>query len=225
MDTAIFFPTNRQATRYTGGRSKEHSTGSYVTTLPGDPEPFIFDFESKLEHRVGSTVFARNDVKHYWDQSPPIQVECPGRQPRKRQPDALFERKDGWKSLLYIKPEEKIASGRYDEDIELISRSLSSDYADELVVVTDASFEPWEATNAERLMGFRRTPDEEADEIVAEFASRLDGLITIGDLIVILQIGGRGFRAIFRAIYDGVLKQIEDGIIDLTTVVEAGDAK
>jgi|GEM_PF-2003903 len=225
MNDIIHFPTNRQSTRPTFGRKTNTSTGQFVHSLPDEEAPFVFECESKLELRTAACLLARRDLKHLWDQAEPIKYECPDGSFKSHTPDWISEYDDGTRHLNYVKPEEKITSGRYDEEIGLISQSLSCDYADELVVITDASFEPWEATNAERLMEFRRSPDVEADELVAEFASRLDGIITIGDLIVILQIGGRGFRAIFRAIYDGILNQIEDGIIDLTTVVEAGDVK
>lgn len=225
MNNTIHFPTKRQSTRPPFGRTQGNSTGEFVLTLPDELEPSIYQYESGIERKVAACLNARGDLKHLWDQAEPIKYQCPDGRLKSHTPDWVSEYDDGSRHLIYVKPEEKIASGHYDEEIELISQALSSDYADALVVVTDASFEPWEATNAERLMEFRRNPDEEADEAVAEFASRLDGLITIGDLIAILQIGGRGFRAIFRAIYDGVLKQIEDGIIDLTTVVEAGDVK
>ena len=225
MNNAIHFPTKRQSTRPPFWRSESHSTGQFVSILPDEPEPLVFQYESRLELRAAACLLARNDLKHLWDQAEPIKYQCPDGRYKSHTPDWVSEFEDGSKYIHYVKPEEKIASGKYDEEIELISQALSSDYADEFDVFTDESFEPFEATNAERLMEFRRTPDEEADEVVAEFASQLDGLITIGDLIVILQIGGRGFRAVFRAIYDGVLTQIEDGIIDLTTVVEAGDGK
>jgi len=51
----------------------------------------------------------------------------------------------------------------------------------------------------------RRCKDREADDAVAQVISALSGEERIQDLVCKTRLNGRGFRAIFRAIYSGNL--------------------
>ena len=142
--------------------------------------------------------------------------------PRKSIPDYLVKFVDGSSSAIEVKPMSRVKLLDFEKDLEFFSQFLQPDQADEIILVTDESFERWEAINAERLLEMRRQPDEQADTAIEKLADCMTAPTTIGHLVDLAQLGGRAFPAIFRAIYSGVLRQIEDGTINLTTIVEKG---
>ncbi len=99
---------------------------------------------------------------------------------------------------------------------------MPDDFADYLVLITEENYDQWEALNARRLLAYRREDDPEAAAIIAELAAEIDLPVTIRELIARAAIGGRAWPEIFKAIYAGILRPIQDGIIDLDMLVEGG---
>jgi hypothetical protein len=218
----IQLPNERRQTRQTQSPSKSCMKSERV--IHGPDGPLILGFDSGQENNGSAVVLSLPNVVSYWDQPPAIKFICSKTgKPRTKQPDGLVEFWDGYKAVLEFKDPRKANCPRFLDEMEALSEQIPPDYADELCVISSDSYEGYEATNALRLLEYKRDQDAEADQMVADFASNLDGLISVSDIVQILQLEGRGFPAIFRGIYSGVLQQVENGIIDLSTIVESGD--
>lgn len=85
------------------------------------------------------------------------------------------------------------------------------------MLITERSYCPSAARNAQKLHDFRRAPDPEADGSIEALVRGLNGPTTIAELVEASGLGGRAFRAAFRAIYAGILRTLEPGDILPTT--------
>ena len=83
--------------------------------------------------------------------------------PRTKNPDFWIKYIDGSSSAIEVKPMSRVKALEFEQELEFFSQFLQPDQADEIILVTDESFERWEAINAERLLEMRREPDEQAD--------------------------------------------------------------
>ena len=81
------------------------------------------------------------------------------------------------------------------------------------MLITERSYTPSAARNAQKLHDFRRTPDPEADEAIAALAHDISCPMTIAELAQASGLGGRAFRAAFKAIYAGLLRVLDAGDI------------
>ncbi len=73
-------------------------------------------------------------------------------------------------------------------------------------------------------MNFAVLPDPDADEHVRLILSKLDCAVTVGGVVARSELQGRGFRSVFRAIYDGYADRLGAGDIDLDTLLMARGA-
>lgn len=71
------------------------------------------------------------------------------------------------------------------------------------MLVTEQDLPAARVCNAERLHMFRMQPDAEADRIVADTLGLISLPLTVAEVVRESDLGGRGFRAVFRAIYAG----------------------
>ena len=203
------------------------STASCRAIIPSQPRalehPRRSQAESQLEQQVYYLLLARRDVYNVWDQPPAI-IYC-GRtgKIRKHTFDFLVTFMDKRRVAVAVKPMSKVRSQGLVSELQLIRGYLPRTFADEVVLMTEQDFDRIDATNAQRLLDFRRHKDQFADDNILKLASELLGEVAIKDLIEQSKLGGRAFRAVFRAIYDGVLEQCRAGIIDTHTYVKVGE--
>ena len=222
MYNPIFLPSGSRSKRRYSNKSKGRLSGEGPVTTQSHPDPFILGFESGLERQVRAMFLVRPDVIDIIDQPFEILAVDDDGKPCKKTPDFWVKFVDGSSSAVEVKPMSRVKALDFEHELEFFSRFLLSEQADEIILVTDESFERWEAINAERLLEMRREPDDQADAAIKELADCLTEPTTIGHLVDQAMLGGRAFPAVFRAIYSGVLRQIEDGTINLTSIVEKG---
>ena len=222
MYDPIFLPSGSRSKRRYSNKSQGRLSGEGPVTTASHPDSFILGYESGLERQVRAMFLVRPDVIDIIDQ--PFEILAVDDQGKlcTKIPDFWIKFVDGSSSAIEVKPMSRVKAHEFEQELEFFSQFLQPDQADEIILVTDESFERWEAINAERLLEMRREPDEQADAAIEKLAARLTAPTTIGQLVDLANLGGRAFPAIFRAIYSGVLRQIEDGTIDLTTIVEKG---
>ncbi|MEP1521282.1 TnsA endonuclease N-terminal domain-containing protein [Ascidiaceihabitans sp.] len=222
MYDPIFLPSGSRSKRRYSNKSKGRLSGEGPVTTASHPDPFILGYESGLERQVRAMFLVRPDVIDIIDQPFEILAVDDEGKPCTKIPDFWIKYVDGSSSAIEVKPMSRVKALEFEQDLEFFSQFLQPDQADEIILVTDESFERWEAINAERLLEMRREPDEQADVAIENLAACMTAPTTIGHLVDQANLGGRAFPAIFRAIYSGVLRQIEDGTINLTTIVEKG---
>lgn len=206
-------PQDSRATRKIAVRSKASSRGIVVAQLPADSKPRRILYESKLEHRILCLLLARRDVHDVWDQPPGITFRDEQGRVRLHFYDYLVQFDDGRRRALAIKPFDIAQRIGFRQYLQHVRAATDLSYAHEVVLMTERSFRRADAVNAERLHFFRRNPDEEADQIMAESAKSLTCPIPIADLATITALGERCFPAAFRAVYSGILRKLDAGEI------------
>lgn len=212
-------PLPSRATRTPSPRSKASSRGHIPAHTPADPRRRIRHFESKLEQKVLYLLLARSDIADIWDQPPPINyVDEDGR----RHPhtfDYLATLTDGRRIAIAVKPSAVAERQGFRNTLKHVRASTPLAYAHEVVLVTERSYTPAAARNAEKLHAFRRTADPEADRAIAGLVSTLNSPMTVAELVSRSGLSGRGFRAVFRAIFAGVLRVVDAGDILPSTII------
>ncbi|MFT3688248.1 hypothetical protein [Paenirhodobacter sp.] len=157
-------------------------------------------------------LLARPDVVDIWDQPPVRYRDAEGRV-KTHTFDFLVTLTDGRRIAVAVKPAAIVERHGFRETLKLIRAATPLGFADDVVLVTERSYCPSTARNAQKLHDFRRTPDAEADETVAALIHSLSGPVSIGELVRKSGFGGRAFRAVFRAIYAGLLRALDSGDI------------
>lgn len=174
---------------------------------------------SQRERSTCLLALADPNLWNLHDQPHPVAyIDAVGRQ-RTHRFDYLAEYRDGTKVAMAVKPSERVERLNFRSTLAAIRRDLPKGFADKVCLITERNHHPKEVQNAELLNFFRRCPDEEADLLVAELVSGLTDELSISDLIKPLGLGARGFRAVFRAIYAGLLKANMRELISINTII------
>ncbi len=135
--------------------------------------------------------------------------------------DLLIHNRDGHRIAVAVKPTERLASGRFIRELECLRESIVPEIADELRLVTERCISRVHAFNAIMYQRFALCPDHEVDARLAEVLESVQGEISICDLTRLCRAGGRGFRCIVRALYEGGLAKVSPGRINFFTMVRA----
>lgn len=215
-------PLPSKATRRPSVRSKSSSRGHVVGggSSYGSP-PRLRYFESKREQDVLYLLLARPDVVDVWDQPPPVSYRDATGRKRSHVFDFLITLTSGQRIAIAVKPAAIAERQSFRETLQRIRAATQLSFANEIVLVTERSYCPSAARNAQKLHDFRRVPDPEADSSMETLVRDLRGPATIADLVDASGLGGRAFRAAFKAIYAGLLRVLEPGDILPTTRIVA----
>ncbi len=177
---------------------------------------------SQLERATCLLALADPNLWNLHDQPRTVSyIDDTGRQ-RTHRFDYLAEYRDGSRVAMAVKPAERAEKLSFRSTLAAIRRDLPKGFADKVCLITESNHHPKEVQNAELLNFFRRCPDEEVDLLVAETIAGLRDELSISDLIMPLGLGARGFRAVFRAIYAGLLKANARELISTNTIVAPG---
>lgn len=215
--SSFSFPRPSRSTRHISPRSRASLRGALVAQLPADRHPRRIVFESKLEQRVLHLLLARPDIQDIWDQPPAITYRAEDGREKRHVFDYLATFTSGRRIAIVVKPAQRASRPSFRNEFQLIRASTSVAFAHDVFLMTDQSFSPFAARNAARLHEFRRIPDPEADIRIRSIITTLVGETTIADLVARSGLGGRGFRAVFRAIYAGTVQALDEGDIEATT--------
>lgn len=196
-------PWSGRSTRAIPTRSQASLRGATVAKLPVDSHPRRIVFESKLEQRVLYLILARSDIHDVWDQPPAIEYRNAKGALKRHTFDYLVTLTCGKKLAVAVKPSARADRMCFRDELALIQAAAPAGFADEVVLVTERQFTRGAATNAARLHEFRRTADPEADNILRQLIAGQTAGISIADLVMSSGLEGRGYRAAFRAIYNG----------------------
>lgn len=214
------------ATRTIAKRSRASSRGALVTRLPVSDADRVLQFESTLEERVLYLLLARQDTVDIWDQPPAIRYTAPTGHNRSHTFDYLVFAESGQRTAVVVKPHQRAIATAFRKEIAAIRAALRKDFADRMVLITDAHFTRDEALNAQRLHRFRRciTPADNELLCVALDSEHLTFPATVQEIMDVVGLGGRGFQCIFPAFYDGRLVTDLSEEVTLQSRVAQGDA-
>jgi hypothetical protein len=185
-----------------------------VTSLPR-----LYGLESLLEYFPLALKLVDKNVRQVQEQYGPIHYRKEDGSWGTHFFDLFVIKKSGKTEALNIKPPSRLVSGRFLTEIRQICSTMPKGTADEVRLVTEKSFSRTDATNAATYLRFALCPDLEADALIDDAVLTLAGELTISDLIQISQTGPRGFRAVFRAIYEERLTLVSKGHINLHSIV------
>lgn len=215
-------PRPSRSTRRAAKRSKASSRGGIVAHLPGRRNPIIIQFESKLEQRVLYLLLARKSVWDIREQPEPFKYH--GRDGRRKHHffDFLVTLTSGRIVAVAVKPMKLVVRHRFLLDLEDIRSAMTREFADDVVLITDQDFTKAAALNAERFHAFARCRNESLQKRLEDLACSVTFPQTVEAMQKRLGAGADGFRAIFLAIFDGVLSADKTKEIGLKTVVRLG---
>lgn len=219
------FPRPSRSTRHISPRSRASLRGALVAQLPADRHPRRIVFESKLEQRVLHLLLARPDIRDIWDQPPSITYRAEDGRDKRHVFDYLATFISGRRIAIVVKPAQRASRPSFQNEFQLIRASTNVAFAHDVILVTDQSFNPAAARNAARLHEFRRFADPEADICIRNLIATFTGETTIAEVVSNSGLGGRGFRAVFRAIYAGIVQALDEGDIGATTRIVRGIAQ
>lgn len=212
-------PLPSRATRNIGKRSKV--SGRYYAVHNGR----ILQFESALELQAFYVFCSLFRVLYIWEQPPAIAYTDPSGRNRKHHPDLLVVTADGLRILVFIKPHERAARSEFQDELRCIRAAVRKDYADKVVLVTDAHFTSVQVKNAERLHAFRERIDHELSFQLDALLPYLSFPTTIKEVLNRLGCSGSGFKTVFAALYDGRLSANVHEEITPETVVTRGEGQ
>ena len=223
MEKEIFVaPRASRSTRNISERSRGRTfveTGAFRSHGTCD-QKIVFDSLGEFDAFV--TTSALHPVADMVEQPPAIDyVDADGRA-RRKVVDQVYTFADGTRIAAEIKPAARAKAQNLEHQLSYVAAAMPDDFADNLILITEECYDQWEALNARRLLAYRREDDPEAAAIIAKLASEVNMPVTIRDLIARAAIGGRAWPEIFKAIYSGTLRSIEEGVIDLNMLVEGG---
>ena len=186
-------------------RSKQTVRGFTLAMTPAEQKWGKINSDSEGARENWLLPLAMPDLWNLFDQPAPVSfVDIDGRQKTHRF-DYLAELRNGSRVAFAVKPEDRAASLNFVATLQAIKRDMPESFADKIVLVTERERPRVSVRNAEILNFFRRCPDPEADDVIADLVGRLHGEVPIEELIEKSGLGARAFRAAFRAIYAGTL--------------------
>ena len=218
----LCLPAESIASRAIATKSRFSVRGFVVATFAGEPAGRRIHFESGLERDFLLLTLARPDVVSIAEQpSGIIWTDAQGRRARYTF-DFLVHLDDGRRLAVEVKRAERVRGKRIDLTLAAIAAQLPPGFADEVILFTDEHYARWQAINAAQLHEARKRPDAAADRALSIAARDLHGEIGICDLAAMLDIDGRGFRAILRGLFNGVLRLATPGIVGPRSRVAVG---
>lgn len=218
-------PQPSRSTRRINARARVSGRGMIPCLLPSWDGPRRVVCESILEMKVLYLLLARPDIWDLWEQPERIRYFDADSNAKSAVFDFLVTLRCGLKIAVAVKPAAIVEKSGFRQELELIRTATPLAFADDVALVTDRSFAPADARNAERLHEFRRVPDEEADQVILRLLQDLQSITTIAELVTLSGLDGRGFRAAFRAIYSGGAKLVTAGDIAPKSQIMAGGAQ
>ena len=219
-------PLASRQTRPTAVRGRESSKGSILASLPKDKgAQRILGFDSKREQRTLFVLLARNDVFDIWDQPPPIIYLGDDGASRRYTPDILVTLKSGVRYAVEVKSTSIASRPSFKRKIKAVRKAMRKDYADDLLVMTEANVGRDEALNAERMLRFRRNENSDVRRRLDDALSNSQIPATVGELVNLIGCGGAGFQSIVVALYDGRLSADVSSEITYKTAISCGENK
>lgn len=212
-------PHKSTGIRTFAARSKSSARGFGIFEMPAEDHPRQIIYESHLERKTLLMLCAKSDVWNVYDQPGRISYEGLTGKLETHVPDFLAQFRCGLRLAIAVKPYDRVQKINFRATLRAVRKQMPQSFADDLVLVTDRSLNPAEVRNAEFLHLCRRHKDHEADLALAHATDGLNGDTTIEHLVAKAGLGGRGFRAIFRALYDGRLEADKHTVVTHSTIV------
>jgi len=206
-DKRLETPEPSRAERDVPMASAGHCT---TNTVLGDMIGYRVQGESMLELRHQLILNARPDVADIREQVVFL-YGWSKRKPLTHIFDVVLEMNDGRRIAVTIKPEIRLRSGRFLEEMQEVTWwVLRQGFADEVRLLTEADIDPVALHNAEIHAKMRGHYDPEADQMARMVVSALPmgGARSLQALTVETGLADRGYRALLKLVRDRVLRPL-----------------
>lgn len=223
----VTLPAPSRACRRIGLRSRVSARGTLVAALPSQP-PRRVGFESNLERSFILLMLARPDVVDLVEQPSRTTYAAPDGRPRTRTLDFLVTLADGRRLAVEVKRAERARATGPRAELARLAAQLDPRLADGVALFTDEHFEPWEAANAATLHEARKRPDPAADAALTAATAQVRGTVAVRDLAALTGLpgpGGRGYRAVVRALFAGTLRAVTRGLLGPASLVAVSEVR
>ena len=221
--SGVMLPLMSRSPREISMRSRFSCRGWTWITRKSDGRRIRVQFESLLEFLVMHMFATLPNFADLIEQPFEVPfVDAMGR-PRRHRMDQLVTLDNGKMLAVTVKPAAKVTP-EFREELAAVKRHLPSDLADDLILVTDRDFTRAQAQNALRFVEFTKKPDPEADNALASVIRSVRGIVKMGDLAAMTGLGGRGYRAAFRAAFCGQMRVLTEGVIGQDSLIKTGEA-
>jgi hypothetical protein len=224
-DDAYRPPFKSTGVKMFAARSKSSVRGFGIFEMPAEQHPRQIIYESHLERKTLLSFCALPDIWNIHDQPARISYKGLTGRDETHLPDYLAQFRCGLRVAVAVKPFERAQKINFRATLRAVRKCMSPNFADRLVLVTEKNLRPAEVQNAEFLHLCRQHKDPEADLAIANAAARFGDEISILELVKEAGLQGRGFRAVFRAIYSGGLHADRQKKITTATVISVGETR
>ncbi|WP_415182549.1 hypothetical protein [Phaeovulum sp.] len=192
---AIRLPSESSAARTILKSSAWRASGQLVIgTNPGR----LIQIDSELEYKVALILSVKPDLADLREQVCFKWFDQTGKS-HSHFFDFVITCKSGERTAVIVKEASRLRSERLRREIKMIGAQAVPNFADRVIVVTQRDINAIDLHNAKLLHDVRH-PDLEADEAAVAVTNGLVGAATIADLSAMMEMGGRGFRALARLI-------------------------
>jgi hypothetical protein len=186
----------------------------------GDPLARAYDLESRTEAKVFYVLAAHPDVYLIRTQPPQVRYydECL-QTLRRHTPDLIATMTDGTRIAYVVKPWAHTQKDAFRLLIKYLRRDMVPGVVDKVLVRTERHFTDTQIQNAELIHRCSRIADEIADEVIAGLVAKLQGEISISNLIDASGLGARAFSAVVRVIAAGLAHLPYNHLIDYPAIL------
>jgi hypothetical protein len=181
--------------------------------------PRKYGADSQVEYHHLALTLINPTTLQVHEQFGPVGFTDGDGKPAKHFFDLMITQKDGRKVAVAVKPTERLKSGRFLRELSAIEKTMSSDIADEIRLVTEHCFRRADAFNAVMYQRFAVCRDAVVEARLRDVLASTSGETTICALAERCRAGGRAFRVIVQGMFEGQLEQIIPGRINLFTRV------
>lgn len=195
-------PLPSTAHRQVGLKSKGALRGR---TLTNGTEPRRLLVESNGELGVAHVLLARRDVIELREQAAPVAYVDEDGADRVHFFDFVATIDTGERVAVAVKPEGTAERHDLQGTLRTIAAQMDPRIADRVVHLSERHASAAAVRDAKLIRSCRRDDRLGDDAVVRRLAETLLGTVTVGDLVRASGLKGSGFRAVVRAIGDGVL--------------------
>lgn len=213
-------PLPRPGGRAVSLRSKGSGRSSLYLSSSHGTLGFIHRLESFLEKNATLILAARPDFGDLRTQVGPVFFKTASGKSSRHFIDLLFIDTNGNRIAFLVKPSEMAQREDFCQVAEQVKEAAVPAVADEVCILTELDFPPCDAVNASRYLQFSRFPDPEAEQALSAAVENLVGATTVDAIVRMTGFGARAYRAIFKAVFHGLLRRNTGGVIDRWTLVE-----
>ena len=179
-------------------------------------------YESTIEANVIQLALSSREVVDIREQQGPVPyLDKNGRQ-KKHFFDLVITFASGRRDAQIIKPADLVTE-EFKEEFRRIAGATSKSLADTVSIVTNDDYGWGDVLDARAVLRARRAPDDAADQILSDTIERLNGAVSIEQLMALSGLESRAWNAIVRALYDERLARARTERITVTTLVKRAD--